>query len=133
MFILSGLILEVGEYLFRDFWSSFSISFVCFSARIYLRTTKPTMGRVLYKSRPDPAVGPSRRRPRTLTLARPRRPPDLPPPTSPPRRPAARRRCHRRPSQPPTPPPPAGAAAPRRGSRRSCCRRRRFSLESRPF
>ena len=30
MFILSGLILEAGENLFRDFWSPFSISFYFF-------------------------------------------------------------------------------------------------------
>ena len=38
MFILFGLILEVGKNLFRDFWSQFSISFTCFSARNYKKT-----------------------------------------------------------------------------------------------
>ena len=33
MFILSGLFLEDRENLFWDFWSPFSISFICFSAR----------------------------------------------------------------------------------------------------
>ena len=33
MLILSGLFLEDGENLFRDFWSPFSISFLSFSAR----------------------------------------------------------------------------------------------------
>ena len=45
MFILSGLILEAGENLFRDFWSLFGIYFNYFSARNYLKKTKPTMGR----------------------------------------------------------------------------------------
>ena len=45
MFILSGLILEVAENLFRDFGSSFSISFVFFSAYLF-KKKKPTMGRV---------------------------------------------------------------------------------------
>ena len=44
MFILSGLILEAGENLFRDFWSPFGISFNRFSVR-NLKKTKPTMGR----------------------------------------------------------------------------------------
>ena len=42
MFILFGLILEVGEILFRDFWSPFSIPFVFFSERNYLKKREPT-------------------------------------------------------------------------------------------
>ena len=42
MFILSGLILEVRENLFRDFWSWFSISFICFSAHNVFLKKKPT-------------------------------------------------------------------------------------------
>ena len=38
MFILSGLILEAGENLFRDFWSPFGISFNRFSARNLKKT-----------------------------------------------------------------------------------------------
>ena len=82
MFILCGLILEAGENLFRDFWSPFSISFVCFSARNYLKKTRTALRAVpegsLYKAA-DPS--PSRHqcpRPQTLTLARRRRRP-LPP------------------------------------------------------
>ena len=37
MFILSGLILEAGENLFRDFWSLFGVSFNRFSAHNYLK------------------------------------------------------------------------------------------------
>ena len=45
MFSLCGLILEAGENLFRDFLSPFSISFVSFSARNYLKkTSEPTYG-----------------------------------------------------------------------------------------
>ena len=52
MFILSGLILEVGENLFRDFWSPFSISFIYFYARNYLKKREPTLGRVRPGLRP---------------------------------------------------------------------------------
>ena len=45
MFTLCGLILEARENLFRDFWSPLCISFNRFSARNYLKKTKPTMGR----------------------------------------------------------------------------------------
>ena len=43
MFTLCGLILEARENLFPDFWSLFSISFICFSARI-IKKTQPTYG-----------------------------------------------------------------------------------------
>ena len=52
MFILSGLMLEVEENLFRDFWSPFSISFYFLSERNYLKKTKPTMGRTRAGLRP---------------------------------------------------------------------------------
>ena len=40
MFTLSALFLEDGENLFQDFWSPFSISFICFSAcHNYLKKT----------------------------------------------------------------------------------------------
>ena len=42
MFTLSGRFLEDGENLFQDFWSPFSISFLCFSARNYLKNKKVT-------------------------------------------------------------------------------------------
>ena len=45
MFTLSGLILEVGENLFWDFWSPFSISFLSFSARRnYLKKSQTGSG-----------------------------------------------------------------------------------------
>ena len=35
--LLSAIFLEDEENLFQDFWSLFSISFLCFSARNYLK------------------------------------------------------------------------------------------------
>ena len=112
MFILSGLFLEDGENLFRDFWSPFSISFLTFSARpIFFSksqppygpcpTRTPQPGRPL-KPRPEPRLSPSRRRPETLAAAAARvaPPPDPPPAGAPP--PLARRRH---------PPEPLAAAA----------------------
>ena len=66
MFTLSGLIFEVGENLFRDFWSPFSISFICFSARYYLKKREPTPGHTraglpgpsLYKPPPGARASP---------------------------------------------------------------------------
>ena len=52
MFILYGLILEAGENLFRDFWCLFSISFVSFSVRNYLKKSEPTPGRTRAGLRP---------------------------------------------------------------------------------
>ena len=37
MFTLSGRFLEDGENLFQDFWSQFSIYFIRFSERNYLK------------------------------------------------------------------------------------------------
>ena len=42
MFIKSGLILEAGEILFRDFWSLFGTSFYFFLRVIYLFYLKKT-------------------------------------------------------------------------------------------
>ena len=45
MFTLSGLFLEDGENLFRDFLGSFSISFLSFSARQnYLKKSQTNFG-----------------------------------------------------------------------------------------
>ena len=61
MFTLSGLILETRENLFRDFWSTFSISFYFSSEWNYLKKTRnrlcavlgqDTAGRGLYKPPP---------------------------------------------------------------------------------
>ena len=54
MFTLSGLILEDGENLFRDFWSLFSISFICFSMRNYFKKmNRPS------RAVPDPDSSPA--------------------------------------------------------------------------
>ena len=37
MFTLSGRFLDDGQNLFQDFWSPFSIFFICFSARNYFK------------------------------------------------------------------------------------------------
>ena len=59
MFTLSGLFLEDGENLFRDFWSPFSISFLSFSARRnYLKKVKPTLGRTRAGLHPKPSPAP---------------------------------------------------------------------------
>src|SRR4051812_31333914 len=79
MFILSGLILEAREILFRDFWSLFSISFYFFSECNYLKKNKPTSGRTRAGHRP----GPPFKCP----------PPDPPNPTTPA---PSRARCRRR-------------------------------------
>ena len=78
MFILSDLILEAGQNLFRDFWSPFSISFYFSSARNYLKKRAPPLGRAraglrsgaAYIKRhprrpspPDPVVASRRRQP----------------------------------------------------------------------
>ena len=45
MFTLSGLFLEDGENLFRDFWSLFSISFLSFYARQnYFKKSQTDLG-----------------------------------------------------------------------------------------
>ena len=92
MFILSGLILEDGENLFRDFWSLFNIPFVCFFARNNLRKkSEPTTGRF----RPGlPGRG--------LYIARPRGPTSPKPPPPQTLAPPARRPSHRR-RRPPLP------------------------------
>ena len=44
MFTLSAIFLEDGEILFQDFWSPFSISFICFSTRhnYFKKKVEPT-------------------------------------------------------------------------------------------
>ena len=73
MFTLSGVFLEDGENLFQDFWSPFSISFLRFSARNYLKKSQPTYRAVsdldtwpgrLYKPGGQPRRAPA------LTLSR---------------------------------------------------------------
>ena len=72
MFTLSKIFLEDGENLFQDFWSSFSISFLYFSARGIIikkvnRLTGPCPTRTLHpaglfkaEARAAPAPNPSR-------------------------------------------------------------------------
>ena len=90
MFILSGLFLEDGENLFWDFWSSFSISFLTFSARPNYFKKKLTALRAV--SDPDTSAWPAFK-------AAARAPPQ---PKSPSPRNPSRRRCprHRRPAPP---------------------------------
>ena len=82
MFILSGLILEVGQNLFRDFWSPFSISFYFSSARNYffLEKREPPLGRAraglrsggtIYSTAPAPQAQPPRPASPIRRLARP--------------------------------------------------------------
>ena len=40
MFTLSAILLEDRENLFQDFWSPFSISFICFSASGFIKKRK---------------------------------------------------------------------------------------------
>ena len=145
MFILSGLFLEDGENLFRDFWSPFSISFLTFSARPNYfwkkgqppygpcPTRTPQPGRP-YKPRPDPAPAQVGAAPQTLTLTDPRRR----------RRIRRRRRRPRRPTQPPdaatarrspaaSRPTPLPAGAARRRRRHANRGSRRFSRKTVQF
>ena len=79
MFTLSGIFLEDGEKLFRDFWSPFSISFLSFSARriVFLRKSVTDSGPYsartpragLFKPRPRGPDSPAAPRP-SQTLAR---------------------------------------------------------------
>ena len=87
MFTLSGLFLEDGENLFRDFWSPFSISFITFSAcPNYFLKKKSTALRAV--SDPDTSA-----RPAFKAAARaPPQPKSQPPPPDPPPAGAARRR-----------------------------------------
>ena len=95
MFTLSGRFLEDGENLFQDFWSPFSISFICFSARYYLKKREPTSGRTraglrpggLYKPLPAEPRSPSARAP----PPNPSRRAAQPPPAVPRRHPLPRR------------------------------------------
>ena len=52
MFTLSAILLEDCENLFHDFWIPFSISFICFSTRNYLKKREPTLGRIRPGLRP---------------------------------------------------------------------------------
>ena len=91
---MSGLFLEDGENLFRDFWCPFSISFLTFSARPNYFKKKLTALRAV--SDPDTSAWPAFK-------AAARAPPQ--PKSPPPRNPSRRRR--------PLPdPPPAGAPPP---------------------
>ena len=74
MFILSGLILEDGENVFREFWSPFSISFYFSFAQNYLKKTRnrPTgraraglrSGGTIYSATPAPEAQPPLAHPR---------------------------------------------------------------------
>jgi len=97
MFILRGLILETGENLLQDFWSPFSISFVCFSARNNLKKVLTDLGPC--PARTPPAGGLYiARHPGRISPSRHPRPNPNPKPS--------RRRLQ--------PPPPAAAATRRR-------------------
>lgn len=109
MFTLSGIFLEYGINLFRDFWSLFSISFLSFSTRRNcFKKRKQTSGRTrlghlgpAFLSRDPGARQPSHPVPRTLTLSRHRRrhpPPDAAVAVGPPPDPAEAPR--RRPTEP---------------------------------
>ena len=88
MFTLSRVFLEDGENLFQNFWSPFSISFLCFSVRNYFLKklppyqavfawdtdpVGPLRGEASSRRQPQPARAPSQ------TLSRRRHPP--PPPS----------------------------------------------------
>ena len=110
MFILSGLFVEDGENLFREFWSPFGISFLFLHVRIIKKketdfgpypSGTPRAGP--YK--PPPPVPPAHPAvpPETLSLAAAAgRHPVADPPPAPPRR--------SRPPPPPSPEPPEVAA-----------------------
>ena len=129
MFILSGLLLEVGENLFRDFWSPFSISFICFSARNYLKNAnrpwavfgQDSARPGLYKARPRGPISPRRPaaenpNPSPIRRRRPsrRRPPSRRPTLEPRRRPTADPATAdpAAPSEPPVAPPRLTTAPP---------------------
>ena len=111
MFTLSAILLEDRENLFQDFWTLFSISFICFSVSgFFLKVHRPNRAvpepdtaRLAFKGRGPKPVTP-RAPPRNPSAAR-----VTPPPLPEPRRAAAAAPFR-------APPPPDPLAGPRRGS-----------------